>query len=385
MKRRMLLAGLFLATGAAAMAQQAAPPELLAKIRDDDAVRIPRSLTPEERRTWQVPYGHAPAAPPTGSVRAWAEYEGTIGLLFRWGSFNSLLTSMIVPITTATPPSYAYVVVSGASQQSSASSTLSSAGANMAYVRFITASTNSVWIRDYGPRFIENNGHRAMVDHIYNRPRPQDDAFPGVLATQWSEPKFDLPLTHGGGNFHLFRNRDAFMTRLIMNENPGLTEQQVKDYFQDYNGLDLTLFDPFPSSYDATQHIDMWMFPIGDGRVIVGQYAPSEGGGIPASVSDGAATTLQGRGYTVYRTPGWNSGGTHYTYVNAAVLNQLTLVCQFTGYSTQNAQAISVFQAAMPGQTIVPIDCTDIIGYAGSLHCIVMHVSDILFHSGFDE
>lgn len=374
------------AMGAHAAEPRTVPPEVLALIQDDDPFPLPRGLSAEERRIWRLPDAQrTPSAPPPGKVRAQAEYEGNSGILVRWGSQNALITQMTVAITTGDPDARVYVVVTGASQQSSATATLTGAGADLSRVKFVTqpcSSGCSVWMRDYGPRFIEDNGHRSAVDHVYNRPRPVDDAFPATWSTYAGEPKYDIPLTHGGGNFHLFRNRDAFMTRLIVNENPGLTEQQIKDYYRDYQGLNLTLTDPFPASYDSTQHIDMWMLPLADAKVIVSQHA--SGDGVPYTVTENTAVELAARGYTVYRTPAWRSGGTHYTYANAVLLNKVALVCQFSGYPTQNAAALDTFRAALPERSVVGVDCSGIIGLAGAIHCIVMHVPDLLFRDDLE-
>ena len=190
-------------------------------------------------------------------------------------------------------------------------------------------------MRDYGPRFVAHAGTRAIIDHIYNRPRPLDDDIPVVIGADWDEPVYELPLVHGGGNFHLFRDREAFMTRLVVNENPGVSEDEILADFRAYEGVDVTLFDPFPQSYDSTQHIDMWMLPLADSKVLIGQYDASEGGGVPKTVTDGAADELASRGYTVYRTPGWNVSGTHYTYTNSVIVNQVALICRFSGYDSR--------------------------------------------------
>lgn len=373
-------------TAAAADTPRTVPPEVLALIQDDTPFTLPRGLTAEEKASWRLPpLGSAPMLAPSGSVRAQAEYEDNSGILVRWGQQNALITQMTVAITTGDPDAYVYVVVTGTSQQNSASATLSGAGAVMSRVRFLTQACSSgcsVWMRDYGPRFIDNNGHRAAVDHVYNRPRPVDDVFPGIWASWSGESKFDIPLTHGGGNFHLFRNRDAFMTRLIVNENPGVSEQQIKDYYRDYQGLNLTLTDPFPSSYDSTQHIDMWMLPLADDKVLISRHASTDG--VPYTVTEDTAALMAGRGYTVYRTPAWSSGGTHFTYANAVLLNKVALVCQFNGYTTQNAAAIAAFTEALPERSVVGVDCSGIIGLSGAIHCIVMHVPDLLFRDDLE-
>ncbi len=365
-------------------APKQADPAYLATIVDDEANPLPRGLAP-----WEVPVGlnwlRGASTPPTGDVRAPAEYEANQGIFIRWGSYNALHTSMVVPLTTATPPAKVWVVVSGTSQENSARSTLQGGGANLDHVEFVQAATNSVWIRDYGPRFIDHNGELAISDHTYNRPRPQDDAFPAALSSQWSVPLFDLGLIHGGGNFHLHGTREAFMTRLIVNENPGVNAAQVITRYADHQGLELTLTDPFPQSYDSTQHIDMWMLPLADDKVLIGEYAAGEGGGVPRNVTEATAALMADRGYSVYRTPGWRSSGAHHTYTNSVIVNQTVLVCQYNGFAAQNAQAIAVFEEAMPFHDIVPIDCSGIIGQSGAVHCIVKHVPQpVLFRNTFD-
>lgn len=361
-----------------------ADPVYLATIVDDEANPLPRELAP-----WELPVGlnwlRGASAPPTGDVRAPAEYEQNQGIFIRWGSFNALHTSMIVPLTTATPPARVWVVVSGTAQENSARPVIQAGGANMDQVTFVHAATNSVWIRDYGPRFIDHNGELAISDHTYNRPRPQDDAFPNALSSQWNVPLFDLGLIHGGGNFHLHATREAFMTRLIVNENPGVNNDQVITRYADHQGLELTLTDPFPASYDSTQHIDMWMLPLADDKVLIGEYGAGEGGGVPRSVTEATAAEMTSRGYTVYRTPGWRTSGAHHTYTNSVIVNQTVLVCQYGGFAAQNAQAIAVFEEAMPFHDIVPIDCSSIIGLSGAVHCIVKHVPQpVLFRNTFD-
>lgn len=342
---------------------------------------LPRYMTDEEKALPlpQPPLGGEPRTPPTGAIRCPAEYEPCQGLLFAWEGYTTILTEMIRLLTTLDPAAIAYVVVDTASEQTSVTSTLTSAGADMSQVQFIVRTTDSVWIRDYGPRYIFENGFKAIIDHTYNRPRPNDNAFNDYLATLWSQPQYDIPLTHGGGNFHLFSNGEAFMTSLIQTENPGLTAQQIKDLYRDYQNVDLTIYTGFPTNVDSTQHIDMWMFPLADNKVIIGQYSGTSSYP-PKTITDNAAADLTGRGYTVYRTPGWNSGsggynGTHYTYTNAVVCNDLFLISKFGGsYTSQDATALSVYQSALPGKTIRQINCSSIITAAGAMHCIVMHV-----------
>jgi agmatine/peptidylarginine deiminase len=385
--RKILLSiALIGATSVSAPQLKLADPAYLATIKDDEAT-LPRGLTPEERARWRLPdLSRLPLAPPPGTIDTPAEYERNAGLLIRWGSQNTLLTEMAVAMTNGEPDMILYVVVSSG-LQASAASTLSAAGAVMSRVQFIVGASDSVWIRDYGPRYIDDSGRRSMVDHVYNRPRPNDDAVPGLVAQQLNESKYDIPLTHGGGNFHLFDDGSAYMTRLIANENPGLSEQQIRDYYLAYQGLDVTITDPLPASFDSTQHIDMWMLPADDGRVIVNEY-PNTGGvyAVPRQVTEGVAALLANRGKTVLRLGGWRASNSHYTYANAVILNRTVLMCNFNGYATENANALAVFQQAFPTRTIVPVNCSSIISLSGAIHCIVMHMPEVdrLLRDGFE-
>jgi len=353
-----------------AIAQPEPPvaPEILAQIKANEPESLPAYMTEAEKA---IPIRVPPRfllAPPSGQVYCPAEYEHNQGLLVSWESYTSILTQMIVTVTTQDPAAIMYVVVDNNSEKTTVQNTLAAAGADMSQVQFIVCPTDTVWIRDYGPRFIYEDGDRAIIDHTYNRPRPQDDAFNDYLSGAWGEPQYDIPLVHGGGNFHLFSNGDAFMTSLILNENPGLSAQDVINLYHAYQNVNLTITSAFPTWVDSTQHIDMWMLPLGDYKVLIGQYTFDP----PRQITDGVAAQMAAQGYTVYRTPGWTSGGTHYTYTNAVIINDLVFISKFN--HANDAAALATFQAALPGKTIYQIDCSSIIQAAGALHCIVMHV-----------
>ncbi len=366
-------------------------PAFRASIRDDYQTP-PRGMTAEEKATYVAPdLTGALRAPPPVSPRAQSEYEPNDGLLIRWGSQNALLADLTVAATTLDATARMFIVVRDEAQRVSAASTLQTAGANMERVEFIIqpcSSGCSVWMRDYGPRFVDLRGMRASIDHTYNRPRPVDNAFPDVWSALKSEPQYDIPLLHGGGNFHLFSNRRAFMTALIQTENAGTSTQQIRDLYRDYQGLDVEIVPAFPTSFDSTQHIDMWVYPVDDDEIIVSEYPEEPGNSLPRQIADNFAAARAAEGYTVYRTPGWHSGNTHFTYANSIALNSIVLVCSFQGQGAKNEQARAVYATAFQDKRIVQVDCSNIIGLAGAIHCIVMHVPDgrisLLFKHDFE-
>ncbi len=354
---------------------------------------LPRDYSPAERellRHLPPASARAASAPPTGVIRAAAEYEPNEGILVRWTANQSALNELIVKATTLDARARVWIVVANATAQNTASNTLGSLGANLNRITWITAPSDSIWMRDYGPRFVYQDGRRVQIDHTYNRiTRPNDNAIPTVIASLFGEPLYDTGLIHGGGNYHLFDDGPAYMTDLIIAENPGLSSSDIIQRYRDFQGVQQRITGAFPANFDSTQHIDMWTLPTGPRTVIIGRYDPSTG--TPHTVSEALAAEKAAAGYTVIRTPGFRVNNTHFTYTNAVILNNLVLTCRFNNRPTENAQAIAAFQQAFPGRTIDSVDCSNIITLSGAIHCIVMHVpvaidpQVMIFTSGFED
>ena len=347
---------------------------------DDPA--LPRHLTAEEARLLELHPLTAPARavtppPPGGPIHCVAEYEPMDAILIAWegtSGWTSILARMAAQITTVGDADV-LVAVDTASEGTSARNAIAAQGAVMSRVRTMVVGTDSIWIRDYGPRFVYQGAVRSIVDHTYNRPRPNDDRFPIFFASYSGMARYELGLVHGGGNFHLDALRNSFVTRLINNENPGLTEQEIHDVWLDYQDVDTSFFTPLPQSVDSTQHIDMWMQVVADDVVVISDW-PAQAGTIQDQICDAAAADMAARGYTVFRTPARTLSGTHYTYTNVVLCNDLVLLPTYTNatISPYNAQALAVWQQACPTKTIVQVDCQAIVSAAGVMHCIVMHV-----------
>ncbi|MFM1870707.1 MAG: hypothetical protein RL398_129 [Planctomycetota bacterium] len=355
---------------AAAAAQQTYP----------EGVAIPRHLTAAEA-AWLT--NHPLAAddvvtpPPTGPLHCAAEYEPMDGLVIAWegsSSWTAILRQIALHVTTI-GQARIYCYVDTASEQATVQSTLAAAGCDMSRVVFLVRTTDSIWCRDYGPRYVYEGDCRVIVDHTYNRPRPNDNAVPAHFGPSRGHRVYEIPLVHGGGNFHLDALGRGRATLLIANENPGLSTQQIQAHWQAYQGLQTTLYTPFPTTVDATQHIDMWMQVFADQSVMVSDW-PLQPGSTQDQICDAAAAALMTQGITVHRVPAFSVGGTHYTYTNMVLCNNLALVPSYTNTTVApyNAQALAAWQAALPGKTVLSIPCQGIVTAAGVMHCIVMHV-----------
>ena len=344
-----------------------------------EGVALPRNATPEEQEFLanHPLTAFSGGAAPTGPVHCPAEYDPMDGILIAYDGapgWLDILEEMTVQITTLGNANV-YVAADSQNEANTIQSRMAAAGANMARVHTTVVTTDSIWMRDYGPRYIYEGDCRAIVDHTYNRPRPNDNLFPTFFSEFKNHRRYPIPLVHGGGNFHLHTTAMAHTTRLINNENPGLNEAEIYNLWSQYQNLDTSFYQPFPVNVDATQHIDMWMQAISDDAVIISDW-PVNSGSTQDQICDATAQSLLDQGFQVHRVPARSVGGTHYTYTNVVMCNDIVLVPTYTNsqVSQHNAEAQAVWQNALPGKTIVPINCEAIVSAAGVMHCIVMHL-----------
>ena len=341
---------------------------------------LPRHLTPAEaahiaRHPITTPKVVTP--PPTGPVVCVAEYEPMQAIVMSYEggtSWLNILAEMAASITT-TGNADVWMVCDNAGETTTALNKLQAYGTDMSRVKTLVVPTDSIWIRDYGPRYIYQGGVRAVVDHTYNRPRPLDDALNGKLGPLVGHRVFELDLIHGGGNYHLSALGDSYASELIVNENPGKTAQEIIDIWMAYQNVQTTIATPFPTSIDSTQHIDMWMQVIDDRAVLISDW-PADVGSFQDKICDGATAELISRGYTVTRVPARKISGTHYTYTNLVMCNGLVLLPSYTNPSmlAHNVEALTAVQTALPGKTVVQVPCQNIVTASGVMHCIVQHV-----------
>jgi hypothetical protein len=114
---------------------------------------------------------------------------------------------------------------------------------------------------------------------------------------------------------------------------------------------------------------------VGDQSIVISDW-PFNAGSTQDQICDDAAADFAAMGWTVTRVPARSVFGTHYTYTNVVICNDLILVPLYTRSQVQqhNAEALAAWQSAAPDKTIVQLDCEQIVQYAGVMHCIVMHI-----------
>ena len=309
---------------------------------------------------------------PTEAPRFVTEFEPMQGVMIRYPL--GIPVSLVKSLAENCP---VYCIVSQ-SQQSSARSSFSNAGVDMNRVTFVIANNDSYWVRDYGPWYIFAGKKPAIVDNVYNRPRPNDDAIPQTFATFWNIPMYGMNLKHTGGNMMEDGRGHGVSDDLVISENNN-NETNVRKKMLDYLGIDnyhITI-DP-QGAYIA--HVDCWGKYLAPDKILIAKMPQSNSRyEYYESVANYFATTncCWGYPYKVYRVeePG---GSTLAPYTNSLILNK-TVYVPLGSNSTYNQRALEVYREAMPGYEVIGVSNTSYsTGWENTdaLHCRTRGVMD---------
>lgn len=382
---RFLTAAFFLVTATTSLAQ------------------LPKGLSDDEKSflqlgTYEFPRPAGITTPPGGSVRTMAQWEEMRALVVTYTGFESIVRQIIDHAQEEC------LVLVACTDSNVVKSDLTSAGIPLTNVRYLEIPFNSIWIRDYGGHTIYKNDvdSMAMVEWIYNRPRPNDDIMPQQHANYLN---FDLysttanpnRLMNTGGNWMVDGFGTAFASELILDENDGSgdfslsypthTEPEVDQIMNDFMGI--TRYIKMPTlPYDGIHHIDMHMKLANEETLIWGEYPTGESDGpqIEANLAYVQANynSMFGTPYKIVRIPQPPSssgtypaaGGYYRTYTNHVIVNKTIIV---PGYRTEvDTTALRILQQTYPGYNIKFIDVDNagsaLISQSGAIHCITNNI-----------
>lgn len=324
-------------------------------------------------RSGQVP------SPPPGKVRTMAEWEPIQALIITWAGQSTILREIVrhsvkeckVLIVTDNP--------------GSVSASLTGQGISLDSVRFIDTPFNSIWVRDYGPWTVYQNDVDSLllVDWIYNRPRPSDDAVPAGIADYLALPIYEAIIDpddfiHTGGNHLPDGMGTAFSSTLVREENPDKSEAEIDSIVKSYLGVHNYI--KFPTlPFDGIHHLDMHMRIIDEETIIFGEYPEgiADGPQINANIEylQEEFTTSFGNKYNIIRMPMPpennrfpDQGGDYRTYTNSVFVNKTLLVPTYE--EKYDTTALRIYRENLPGYNVVGINCNSIIPSLGAIHCI---------------
>jgi agmatine deiminase len=365
----------------------------------------PHSITPAERNHVERMGFPKPVSdrgietpPPYENLRTAAEWEEVEVLTISWTGYPCIQKQIVEAAS-------AECLVIVFSENPSATENYLTGGAcggalDMTNVQIVDGEYDSVWIRDYGANTVYGswNDDRVLVDWMYNRPRPDDDVIPDLLAETlglelYSTTASPDDLMNTGGNWMSDGFGTAFASELVVDENdggttwwtdfPDHTAAEIDEIIQNYHGVHTYIKMP-TLPYDGIHHIDMHMKLLDESTLLVSEY--------PEGVADGPQinanidyvlsnfTTRWGTAFDVKRIPsppeqGWgfpDQNGYYLTYANAVFVNNTVLLPTY--YTEYDTTALRIYEELLPGYEIVGIDCDGsaepIIAASGAIHCI---------------
>ncbi len=319
---------------------------------------LPRAETLAERLWYEANRDLLPAAtlrddpPPLTPIRSCAEWEPCTGVLIRYplGLPYNLLRDFDDDLKI-------YVVVSSG-YQNTAYNNLESNGVDMSRVEFVVRNNDSIWTRDYGPWFVfDGNGDVAIIDHTYNRPRPNDNLIPIYVGQQLGIPVHSHSMYHTGGNYMTDGAHISSSTELVYNEaqsHNGMNEAAVDQLMLDFYGVqNYEVLDYIESG--GIHHIDTWAKFLDEETVLVKDVWASHHTYDDLNQRATLLASLQastGRNYQVHRVYCYNIGGSSpASYTNSIILNDNIYVPTF-GNATYDEQTLEVYREAAPGYTV---------------------------------
>ena len=188
----------------------------------------PREVQYYETHSFDAPVTRGETTPPAfDNLRTMAEWEEIEVLCVGWEGYSSIEKQIVV---NAAQECEVIILTSYANDVEDYLTSSNNGGpaASLDNITIIDNAMNTVWIRDYGPNTVYGNGvdDRIIVDWIYNRPRPEDDASPQVIADQMGIDLYETTaepydLMNTGGNFMSDGFGTGFASNLIVDENSG--------------------------------------------------------------------------------------------------------------------------------------------------------------------
>lgn len=340
--------------------------------------------------------------PPDFAPRTMAEWEEIQALVITWTSFPAILKQIVrhakeecEVIIVCNNPNTVTTYLLG----EQAGGPL----ADLDHITLLQGGYNSIWARDYMAESIYRNEVDSLylLDWIYNRPRPQDDAISDLVGGQmgltvYGTTQAPNDLVHTGGNFMADGFGTAFSSNLVLDENgPNgqfnqtvKTPAQVDAIMDQWMGIEEGRYIKMPTlPYDGIHHIDMHMKLLDEERLLVGEFpvGVSDGPQLESNLSDVVAgyNSVFGTPYQLIRIPmvpatngAYPPQGSYRTFSNLVFVNGTVLVPTYR--EEVDTTGLRILREAMPGYKVVGIDCdnsgNNIIAQGGAIHCITKGV-----------
>ena len=288
------------------------------------------------------------------------------------------------------------ILVNDKKQLKTAVEIAESTGADTSHLSFYVFKLDTIWLRDFGPRFLETESEPQSIDFYYDGTRPQDDQFPNKWGELAGVKNKTVEWTLQGGNLISNGKGLAFTSTRFFEENhvrfpfrqrPGNVEYErrklVVDSFKKETNIDRLLF-LRPLNPEATKHVDMFTTFLAPDHMLVARLDPRVDP-VNARTLDENARFLQtvkvdGRPMRVDRIDIPPRQDKYWSpYTNVIFANDLVLIPTYKSDSQALVnRAVQTYQRLLPGKKVDTIDMTSMQKLEGALHCLSINVPEFV-------
>ena len=257
---------------------------------------------------------------------------------------------------------------------------------------FLVVPTDTGWVRDYGPVFIQGSAGKLLAyDAAYDRPgRARDDAATRSIADGFQVAATDTQLRWQGGN--LLSNGEGLLVTTTQSINAniefGNDVDTVTHFLQHHFGLRQVVVLEHLQGGERTGHVDMFGCFTSPDTIVVGAYDEAVDPRNAAVLDRNAARlaevrTSRGK-LNVVRVPmPTNEDGVWRSPTNVVFNNGILLVPVYPDVDpTRGEEALILYRRFLPDWEVVGIDASTMARHQGGLRCVTLYVPEAVSQTG---
>ena len=341
------------------------------------------------------PSGKRPSVSPgRPSARAGmaGEFQRQSALVLGYGELVEQHPAVFVDIVTGAIDRVPLIcLISNDRQRRLAEYLLRANGIPVSSVSFMATPAQTMWVRDYGPLFVQRaDGTVEIVDTDYAEDRNDneaaaEDGAPAWIGWQLNVPVVSARLRMDGGNFLTNGDGLCITTSAVLDRNfdVGYGKEQIRALLKSLLDCEKWICVQ-PLEGEDTQHVDMFVAFLAENIAVVAHCDPLADPLNAAILDDAAAalarqTTSMGP-MQVHRVPMPDArGGVWKSYTNVIFANGVLLVPSYSDVDPAvEEEAFSLYARLLPGWKVVGIRADSLARLGGALHCISVNVPDFV-------
>ncbi|MFK7738513.1 MAG: agmatine deiminase family protein [Pirellulaceae bacterium] len=270
--------------------------------------------------------------------------------------------------------------------------TLDELGVPIDRIRFSISPIETPWLRDMGPLPARSNSDASVIwydtenSHFEQAMRPRADALPRALQRGYETLRVPSGLALDGGAILSNGRGLTVVSKSVeqINQEAGFTGRLFTAEIQRITGAS-QIVSVQPLEEEPTGHIDLFMTFVSADTVVVAEYVNPEHPNariLDENARTLAALTVDGKPLKVVRIPMPESerfvgseGKYIYSYTNVIFANDVLLVPSWPSQDQAiESEVVATFQNLLPSWTIKLIDCSELRGRGGALHCLTSNL-----------